>query len=179
MTRTDQDASEREFFSRMAERAQHFGFKPGFASARFKEQFGDWPPKSWSDRVLRAFAIDPNWQSKLEARTIEREHFDAWERDVKPIAEARKDAWLVKHPPVIRVSAEGEQLGGVVGAYESEKRGRPIHAFSPGMETALCGRLITGWITERKVFTTTTEYGCKKCKAIFAQRDQLPLLGTQ
>ena len=171
MSREEQYA----FFSTMAEKAQHFGFKPGFASAKFNEEYGEWPPREWSAELLEIFMYDPQWQAKEEARRIERDHYEAWERDVKPIAEARKAAWFLKHPRPERVGSQEDAPGSLVQCYESEKRGRPLHAFRPGETTALCGKLVSGWLTARKVFTMGTEYGCKKCKKVYAKRNQLNL----
>jgi hypothetical protein len=51
-------------------------------------------------------------------------------------------------------------------------------AFTVGGSISLCGRLVERWITERKPFTTATEYGCKRCKKVYAARNQLPLVRT-
>lgn len=167
----------RSFFDDMVQRASRRGFKPGFASAKYKEMYGDWPPKSWSKRVQEIFLLDDAWQAKLAHRMIEAAHYEEWERDVKPIAEARKAEWMAKHAGPERV-VQGDR-GSIAQCYQSEKRARPIHGLVLGDVVTLCGKLVERWLTNRKVFSNTTEYGCKKCKAIFAKRNQLPLGGVR
>lgn len=41
----------RAYLARMREHAAERGFKPGFAAARYKNLFGEWPPRSWNQRV--------------------------------------------------------------------------------------------------------------------------------
>lgn len=38
----------REYFAQMREHAAERGFKPGFAAARYRNLFGEWPPRAWS-----------------------------------------------------------------------------------------------------------------------------------
>ena len=169
-------ADRKSFFDKMIERASHFGFKAGFPSVRYKEQYGDWPPDEWSKTARRIYMSDPKWQARLDHRNREREHYEAWERDVRPIAEARKVEWLMKNAGPERVGPLPGEKGTIASCYQSEKRARPIHGFVIGEDVSLCGRLVERWITQRRPFTTTTEYGCKKCKAVFAKRNQLPLV---
>jgi len=165
----------RSFFNSMIERAAQRGFKVGFASAKFKEQYGDWPPDAWSKEARRIYMADPKWQARLDDRRRELEHYEQWEREVRPIADARKAEWLLKHAGPERVGPLPGEKGSIVGCYQSEKRSRPIHGFVLGEDVSLCGKLIERWITQRKPFSTTTEYGCKKCKAVLSKRNQLPL----
>jgi hypothetical protein len=169
---------ERDFFVEMSSRAARYGLKPGFASAKFKEKFEQWPPRAWQLQVDRAFADNPVWQAKVEYKRKEREHYEAWERDVMPIALERKAAWLEKRKTeskrIGKETIEGD-VGSIVGVHQSGKRARPIHAFALGSDVTLCGQLVHGWTTERTPFKTSTEYGCKKCKKIFAKRDQLTM----
>lgn len=70
----------REFFDRMATLARVRGFKPGFAAAKHKEEFGDWPPNDWSEGLKALFASDVFWQQRLADRTRQKEAEDtAWE----------------------------------------------------------------------------------------------------
>jgi len=83
---------ELSFYRTQVDTACYMGFKPGFASAKWKEKFGRWPPWSWSEETKRRFADDEEWQARLERRTRERE----W-----------KDAPAVD--PVLADGAEGEE----------------------------------------------------------------------
>lgn len=178
MSITAEDLSERRsFFNDMVARAQTRGFKPGFASAKYKEMYGDWPPDSWSNKARRLYMQDPTWQAKQDHRRKEAEHYEAWERDVKPIAEARKAEWMTKHAGPERV-VTGIQ-GSIAQCWQSENRARPIHALALGEVVSLCGKLVEKWLTNRKPFSSATEYGCKKCKKVFTQRNQLPLGGVR
>jgi hypothetical protein len=168
----------RDFYFDMCTRAQRYGLRPGFATMKFKEQFDDWPPKDWTDALMRVFSNDPGWQARVEYRKKEREYYKEWERDIMPIALARKAAWEEKrkNDPIAALKMPGTD-GGIIGVHpSSKKRARPIHAFVLGSgKTSLCGKLLEGWITERKAFTTSTEYGCKKCKEKVAKKNQLAL----
>ena len=68
------------FFDRMLEQARTKGFKPGFAGAKFKDQFGQWPPWSWSERAKRAFAEDEAWQRRQATREREREFWKSQDK---------------------------------------------------------------------------------------------------
>jgi hypothetical protein len=60
----------------MADKARELGFKPGYASAKYKDKYGDWPPREWSNALKSAHAADREWQ----ARQVERERVrDFWQ----------------------------------------------------------------------------------------------------
>jgi DNA repair protein RadD len=63
---------ERFFFERHWQQARTKGFKPGYASAQFKEKFGRWPTWAWSQECKAAFAADPEWRERQEKRERER-----------------------------------------------------------------------------------------------------------
>src|SRR6202040_1316593 len=58
----------RSFFSKQVALAKSKGFKPGFASAMFKEHYGRWPPREWSNVVKAEFQTDGSWQASLDRR---------------------------------------------------------------------------------------------------------------
>ncbi len=58
----------RAYFDKQLERARHEGFKPGFAGAKFKEKFGDWPPWGWSQQAKAEFQASPTWQEDQRQR---------------------------------------------------------------------------------------------------------------
>jgi superfamily II DNA or RNA helicase len=58
----------RSFFSKQVALAKSKGFKAGFASAMFKEHYGRWPPREWSNLVKQEFSTDGAWQASLTRR---------------------------------------------------------------------------------------------------------------
>lgn len=56
----------RMYFNMMVKQAREKGYKPGFASARYKERYGHWPPWAWSEQTKASFASDPQWQVNHE-----------------------------------------------------------------------------------------------------------------
>lgn len=67
----------RQKFDVYAERARRMGFKPGFASAKWKEEFGAWPPWDWSQTLKTEFAQDGEWQARQAHRETERAHWQS------------------------------------------------------------------------------------------------------
>jgi len=65
---TEPEALQWAFFWRQVVKAKQFGFKPGFASAIFREHYGKWPPRHWSEKIKADFSVDPMWQAALERR---------------------------------------------------------------------------------------------------------------
>lgn len=70
------EAMRRMYFNMMVSKARQKGFKPGFASARYKERYGAWPPWEWSEEVKASFASDPEWQANLVERQKLREKIE-------------------------------------------------------------------------------------------------------
>jgi superfamily II DNA or RNA helicase len=62
------DAAKRLFFDRHVLMAKSKGFKPGFAAFKFKEHYGNWPPREWSNEAKLTFASDTMWQAQLNRR---------------------------------------------------------------------------------------------------------------
>jgi superfamily II DNA or RNA helicase len=65
----------RAVFDRHLRDAMNEGFKPGFAAAKWKEEFGAWPPWSWSEAARSRFESDPDWQERVHQRTLDRERW--------------------------------------------------------------------------------------------------------
>lgn len=63
------------YFERMVEQARSRGFKPGYASAKYKEKFGQWPPWSWGEKTKRMFAEDEGWQQRYKKHQVEKEYW--------------------------------------------------------------------------------------------------------
>jgi superfamily II DNA or RNA helicase len=68
---TEPEALKWAFFWRQVVTAKSRGFKPGFASAIYKDHYGTWPPKHWSEKIKNDFATDGLWQDLL-ARRLQR-----------------------------------------------------------------------------------------------------------
>jgi len=64
----------REFFDKQVAKARSKGWKPGAASARYKEEFGVWPPWAWSQAVKVEYEADEVWKTRRENA----EKYRAW-----------------------------------------------------------------------------------------------------
>ena len=64
---------DRVFFDKMVEQAMEKGYKPGWASAQYKEKYGVWPEWSWGRDAKSAFEADSAWQEAVRKRTEQRE----------------------------------------------------------------------------------------------------------
>ena len=96
----------RLFFVNQLERARSRGFKPGFASAQWKEKYGAWPPWSWSKEAKSAFADDDDWQRRHTERENEKAHWAA--------IEARHAAFVepaLSPSPASPLPPEGDSFG--------------------------------------------------------------------
>lgn len=71
---TEPEALKWAFFWRQVVMAKSKGFKPGFASAIYKEHYGSWPPRHWSEKIKSDFATDALWQNLLERRLARKAH---------------------------------------------------------------------------------------------------------
>jgi DNA repair protein RadD len=96
------EQAKRELFDKMAQLAQARGYKPGFASAKYKEKYGIWPPDSWSDGVRAIFITDLRWQEAV-ARRERAKHEEAMEQ-------ASKDEEGNAYPPTPDREADPWQL---------------------------------------------------------------------
>lgn len=67
---------QRAFFDKQVELSKKRGFAPGYASAKFKEKFGNWPSWAWSQSVKADYARDPEWQARVGSRKKEREFWE-------------------------------------------------------------------------------------------------------
>lgn len=62
------EALRQVFYNAMVLKAKSEGFKPGFASFRYKEKYGTWPPYDWKTKTDADCASDPFWQKNMETR---------------------------------------------------------------------------------------------------------------
>ena len=77
---TEPEALKWAFFWRQVVTAKSKGFKPGFASAIYKDRYGQWPPRHWSDKIKSDFATDGLWQDLLARRLQRKADREAQER---------------------------------------------------------------------------------------------------
>jgi superfamily II DNA or RNA helicase len=97
------EAARRELYEKMVLLARKRGYKPGFASAKYKEKFGEWPPWAWSEATKASFASDQQWQSNLARR-------EAWKKkeDEKSPVDAAPAPEIVAAPPEAPKDQDGE-----------------------------------------------------------------------
>lgn len=74
---SEQTDPKRVYFQRMAHQARTRGWKPGAASARYKEQFGEWPPWAWSQSLKMAYELDVAWQEDVRHASERREYWQS------------------------------------------------------------------------------------------------------
>jgi DNA repair protein RadD len=85
---TEPEALKWAFFWRQVVMAKSKGFKPGFASAIYKDRYGSWPPRHWSEKIKVDFATDGLWQSLLERRLQRKAQREAQEaREERALSE--------------------------------------------------------------------------------------------
>jgi superfamily II DNA or RNA helicase len=80
----------RVFFELELDRARSKGYKPGFASAKYREKYGQWPPWSWSQEARAAFEKDERWQWRLNQREIWKREISEWENAPAPTTETQQ-----------------------------------------------------------------------------------------
>jgi DNA repair protein RadD len=73
----DPELVRRAYYDKMVAIAMARGYKPGFASAKFKERYAKWPPKSWGETTQAKFASDLQWQEGVEYRRKAKEAMNA------------------------------------------------------------------------------------------------------
>ena len=91
-----QEDVRRADFVALVQTASARGFRPGYASAKWKEKHGDWPPRSWGEEAKRMFAQDTAWQFRQAKRENERAYWQGQkQKDSEPIApEDAFGGWL-------------------------------------------------------------------------------------
>jgi DNA repair protein RadD len=83
----------RMYLHMMVQVARTKGYKPGFASARYKQRYGSWPPWEWSEAVKYSFASDPEWQANYAAHVKLKQKIDAMKmaKELAKIEEPEKE----------------------------------------------------------------------------------------
>jgi superfamily II DNA or RNA helicase len=76
------DDEKRAAYNALVSKARTFGFRPGFASVKYKESYGAWPPGAWTGEARAQFEADKIWQAALARREDrKRQESDAEARD--------------------------------------------------------------------------------------------------
>jgi DNA repair protein RadD len=71
------------YFAKMVQMAQSKGFSPGFASVKYKEHYGVWPPRPWSDAIKIDFSHNKLWQEQQARRLAKKAEREAREAEEK------------------------------------------------------------------------------------------------
>jgi DNA repair protein RadD len=88
---TTPEDMKRAFFENIVKTARHLGNLPGWASRKYKDHYGAWPPWAWSEEIKSSFASDAEWQAAYERKQIEKEKRKA-SKDKIDEANAERDA---------------------------------------------------------------------------------------
>ena len=80
---------QRDFYLAQVSLARARGFKPGFATFKYKEKYGNWAPYHWHQETMNVFHGDADWQDALTKRTREREFWKEQDAKAKAIVEER------------------------------------------------------------------------------------------
>lgn len=96
---SDPEDAKRLWFAKMVQMAQSKGFNPGFASVKYKEHYGVWPPRQWSDKIKIDFSTNKLWQEQL-ARRLEKKA----EREARDAEENRRMAPAAAPAPAATVA---------------------------------------------------------------------------
>jgi DNA repair protein RadD len=62
----------RAYFDSQVDIARKRGFKPGYASAKYKEKYGDWPSWAWSQSVKADHFKDEEWKARISKHEREK-----------------------------------------------------------------------------------------------------------
>lgn len=91
-----QEDVRRADFIALVKTASSRGFRPGYASAKWKEKYHDWPPRSWGQEAQRMFAEDKDWQYRQVKRENEKAYWQSQKQaDTEPIVpEDAFGGWL-------------------------------------------------------------------------------------
>lgn len=115
---TEPEALKRDYFSRQVLVAKSRGFKPGYASKLYRDRYGDWPPRAWSDQVKVDFTTDAQWQLALSRRLNRKAERDEREREEKAAMEQKPEEGHLEEPAieglketVAAMDEDGESFG--------------------------------------------------------------------
>jgi superfamily II DNA or RNA helicase len=120
---TEPEALRWAFFWRQVVTAKTKGFKPGFASAIYKDRYGSWPPRHWSEKIKADFATDGLWQELLARRLARKAAREEQERREE---QALSEAAVAEAP-----SEELAAMERTVEAFDASMDDRPVDDDAP------------------------------------------------
>ena len=114
---TEPEALKSAYFQRQVIVSKTHGFKPGYASKLYRDHYGAWPPREWSDRVKGEFASDAAWQATMERRLARKAAKES-------AGKREKQEWDRKSEPSAQPTPEERQMVATLDAMdESESFG--------------------------------------------------------
>ena len=120
---TEPEALRWAFFWRQVVAAKSKGFKPGFASAIYKDRYGSWPPRHWSEKIKADFATDGLWQSLLERRlqrkAVREEQERREEQALNEATRAHNERDAAEEERASEVSEEESALARTIDAFDA------------------------------------------------------------
>jgi DNA repair protein RadD len=81
----------KSFFDRKVEEARQKGYKPTWASVKYKEEFGEWPPYSWGLAAKEACSMDEGWKRRMVNAEATRARWKKREEDQVPKFDTDED----------------------------------------------------------------------------------------
>lgn len=111
----ESDDLKRAFFARQVDTARARGFRPGYASALYRERYGAWPPDEWSEKVKNEYAQDKAWQERMARRLKKKEEREAREKREEEALSAPLD------PNPLEPSELEDQLAGTREAIDGDE----------------------------------------------------------
>jgi superfamily II DNA or RNA helicase len=81
----------KSFFDRKVEEARQKGYKPTWASVKYKEEFGEWPPYSWGLAAKEACSMDEGWKRRMVNAEANRARWKKREEDQIPKFDTDED----------------------------------------------------------------------------------------
>lgn len=137
MRSSEPDAAKKVYFDRHVLMAKSKGFKPGFAAARFKEHYGQWPPREWSQAVQIEFASDTLWQEQMARRNARRADRERQENAEEQHMERDPDVGSAVDPASPSVDPASPEA--IAAAWKAKKKQDP--ASSEAIATAWAAKL--------------------------------------
>ena len=132
---TEPEALKWAFFWRQVVTAKSKGFKPGFASALYKEHYGTWPPRHWSEKIKADFATDGLWQSLLERRLVRKAHREEQarreEQAMSEATRAHNERDAAEEERASEVSEEQAVMERTIEAFDTSMDDRPLDDVPP------------------------------------------------
>jgi hypothetical protein len=89
----DSEDKRRLFFLQLAGYGEMREFKPGWASYKYKERYGSWPPRAWTQHVASHGGIDPSMETMRWVKAKYMEYKRTKARSYQPNTDATR-LWL-------------------------------------------------------------------------------------